>query len=130
MLIVCVCGLRCWVARVCRGAVRNAIVSGWGWKDTWRHPSARALKHTLASSTHPLCRCLVSFRYLVENMEWLSDNLDGCLDEDYFLIDCPGQIELYSHIPVMRQVRTHTPTCVRTFMRTGHALCALALDAV
>ncbi|KAI6198888.1 GPN-loop GTPase 3 [Aphelenchoides besseyi] len=24
-------------------------------------------------------------------------------EDDYFLIDCPGQIELYSHLPVMRQ---------------------------
>lgn len=25
------------------------------------------------------------------------------VEDDYFLIDCPGQIELYSHLPVMRQ---------------------------
>ncbi|CAB3990106.1 Hypothetical predicted protein [Paramuricea clavata] len=40
--------------------------------------------------------------YLIKNMEWLEEQL-GYSDEDYFIFDCPGQIELYSHIPVMRQ---------------------------
>jgi GTPase SAR1 family protein len=36
-------------------------------------------------------------------MDWLQEQLgDG--DDDYFLFDCPGQIELYTHIPVMRQI--------------------------
>uniref|UniRef100_A0A670K9Q9 GPN-loop GTPase 3 n=1 Tax=Podarcis muralis TaxID=64176 RepID=A0A670K9Q9_PODMU len=31
----------------------------------------------------------------------------GCLghvEDDYILFDCPGQIELYTHLPVMRQL--------------------------
>ena len=31
---------------------------------------------------------------------WLKEQLDGFGDDDYLLFDCPGQIELYSHVPV------------------------------
>ncbi|CAO4371789.1 unnamed protein product [Caenorhabditis nigoni] len=41
--------------------------------------------------------------YLVQNLDWLHDELDEG-EDDYFVIDCPGQIELYSHLPVMRQI--------------------------
>ncbi|ETN78371.1 conserved hypothetical ATP binding protein, partial [Necator americanus] len=41
--------------------------------------------------------------YLVQNLEWLHDELcEG--EDDYFIFDCPGQIELYSHLPIMRQL--------------------------
>ncbi|XP_055328034.1 GPN-loop GTPase 3-like [Paramacrobiotus metropolitanus] len=42
-------------------------------------------------------------QHLVENMEWLEEKL-GYVDDDYFLFDCPGQIELYTHLPIMRAV--------------------------
>jgi GPN-loop GTPase len=42
--------------------------------------------------------------YLVENLEWLREQADSFLDDDYLLIDCPGQIELYSHVNVMAKV--------------------------
>ena len=38
--------------------------------------------------------------YLMDNMDWLSDNL-GDYSDDYILFDCPGQIELFTHVPVM-----------------------------
>lgn len=63
--------------------------------------------------------------YLVENIDWLHQELNEG-EDDYFLFDCPGiqlvvqiiynsqnsvnrcffkgQIELYSHLPVMRQI--------------------------
>ncbi|KAH9525748.1 GPN-loop GTPase 3 [Bulinus truncatus] len=41
--------------------------------------------------------------YLASNFEWLEDQLDVPEDE-YVLFDCPGQIELYTHIPVMKQL--------------------------
>ncbi|POM77132.1 GPN-loop GTPase, partial [Phytophthora palmivora] len=43
-------------------------------------------------------------RYLVQNLDWLQDLLGEYSDEDYFIFDCPGQIELYSHLPVMKQL--------------------------
>ncbi|KAG6976263.1 hypothetical protein JG688_00001554 [Phytophthora aleatoria] len=42
--------------------------------------------------------------YLVQNLDWLQDLLGEYSDEDYFIFDCPGQIELYSHLPVMKQL--------------------------
>ncbi|XP_072752179.1 GPN-loop GTPase 3 [Anoplolepis gracilipes] len=43
--------------------------------------------------------------YLVENATWLAEEL-GDTDEDYIIFDCPGQIELYTHMTVMRQLIT------------------------
>jgi GTPase SAR1 family protein len=34
--------------------------------------------------------------------DWLKEELDDFPDDDYILFDCPGQIELYSHVPVFR----------------------------
>lgn len=39
--------------------------------------------------------------YFVQNLDWLQEQL-GEGEDDYFIFDCPGQIELYTHIPVMR----------------------------
>ncbi|TPX35229.1 hypothetical protein SmJEL517_g02301 [Synchytrium microbalum] len=40
--------------------------------------------------------------YLMNNLDWFEEELSG-YEEDYLIIDCPGQIELYTHIPIMRQ---------------------------
>jgi len=40
--------------------------------------------------------------YLVDHPEWLEDLVDGLGEDCYVLLDCPGQIELFSHVPVMR----------------------------
>uniref|UniRef100_A0A023F8K0 GPN-loop GTPase 3 n=1 Tax=Triatoma infestans TaxID=30076 RepID=A0A023F8K0_TRIIF len=40
--------------------------------------------------------------YFLENPEWLKDNL-GEDDGDYILFDCPGQIELYTHMTTVKQ---------------------------
>uniref|UniRef100_A0A8C4RBV5 GPN-loop GTPase 3 n=1 Tax=Eptatretus burgeri TaxID=7764 RepID=A0A8C4RBV5_EPTBU len=41
--------------------------------------------------------------HLVGNPSWLQEAL-GETQEDYLLFDCPGQIELYTHLPVMSQL--------------------------
>jgi len=41
--------------------------------------------------------------YFAQNFDWLEEALDD-VEDDYILFDCPGQIELYTHIPVMRQL--------------------------
>jgi len=48
---------------------------------------------------------IFAMEYLVssEGFEWLEEEI-GQFEDCYLLIDCPGQIELYSHIPVMRQL--------------------------
>lgn len=42
--------------------------------------------------------------FLLENLDWLEDELDKFLDDDYLILDCPGQIELYTHVPIMKNV--------------------------
>jgi GTPase SAR1 family protein len=42
--------------------------------------------------------------YLLNNLDWLQDHLDTFGDDDYLLLDCPGQLELYTHVPLMRNV--------------------------
>lgn len=44
-----------------------------------------------------------AMEYIMDNREWLEDQLSNYEDDDYFLFDCPGQIELYSHLTVMRE---------------------------
>jgi GTPase SAR1 family protein len=34
----------------------------------------------------------------------LETNFSSLVDDDYVLFDCPGQIELYTHVPMMRQL--------------------------
>ncbi|XP_034934527.1 GPN-loop GTPase 3 [Chelonus insularis] len=41
--------------------------------------------------------------YLLENSSWLEEQL-GDIDDDYIIFDCPGQIELYTHMTVIRQL--------------------------
>lgn len=41
--------------------------------------------------------------YFANNFDWLEECL-GHTEDDYILFDCPGQIELYTHLPVMKQL--------------------------
>ncbi|RDB15117.1 GPN-loop GTPase 3 [Hypsizygus marmoreus] len=59
------------------------------------------------------------FEYLMQNMDWLEEELGG-FDDDYLVIDCPGQIELYTHHPFL-------PTLVRHLNRLGIRTCAVYL---
>ncbi len=48
---------------------------------------------------------MYAMEYLVQNSEFLTDAIDSQFgDDEYFLFDCPGQIELYVHNPIMRQL--------------------------
>ncbi|OAA65464.1 putative protein family, ATP binding protein [Niveomyces insectorum RCEF 264] len=52
------------------------------------------------------------FEFLMENLDFLGEALDS-LTEDYLIIfDMPGQIELYTHVPVL-------PSLVRYLTRSG-----------
>lgn len=48
----------------------------------------------------------LSLRYLLDNLDWLDDQL-GSYEDDYLIIDCPGQIELYTHIPLLPRLVSH-----------------------
>lgn len=40
--------------------------------------------------------------FLLENTSWLEEQL-GETEDDYFLFDCPGQIELFIHLDIMKK---------------------------
>ncbi|MCJ1475909.1 ATP binding protein [Lambiella insularis] len=63
------------------------------------------------------------FEFLLENLEFLTEAIDPLTEEYLIIIDMPGQIELYTHIPVV-------PTLVRHMTRFGSLnvnLCATYL---
>jgi GPN-loop GTPase len=41
---------------------------------------------------------------LIQNSEWLQDELEAVGEDEYIILDCPGQIELYSHLPIMHNL--------------------------
>ncbi|KAJ8913629.1 hypothetical protein NQ315_007346 [Exocentrus adspersus] len=57
--------------------------------------------------------------YLLENSDWLHDKL-GDQEEDYILFDCPGQIELYTHLSAMRKL-------VKQLQNWNFSLCSVFL---
>ncbi|KIK65340.1 hypothetical protein GYMLUDRAFT_159602 [Collybiopsis luxurians FD-317 M1] len=59
------------------------------------------------------------FEYLLQNMDWLEEELGG-YEDDYLIFDCPGQIELYTHHPFL-------PTLVQNLARMGIRTCATYL---
>jgi len=41
-----------------------------------------------------------AMEFLMQNIEWFKEQL-GDYDDDYLFIDCPGQIELYTHMDII-----------------------------
>jgi GTPase SAR1 family protein len=39
----------------------------------------------------------------VNNIDWLEEEI-GDYEDDYLIFDCPGQIELYTHFPIMKRI--------------------------
>lgn len=62
---------------------------------------------------------IASSKYLLDNMDWLDQELGG-FEDDYLIIDCPGQIELYTHHPFL-------PTFVQHLSMLGMRVCAVYL---
>jgi GTPase SAR1 family protein len=62
---------------------------------------------------------LYCMEYLEDNLEeWLGGELQAYGDDDYLLFDCPGQIELYSHLSVFK-------TFVDYLKRDGWQICVV-----
>lgn len=53
-----------------------------------------------AQWSNPVSQILSSMHVLV--LRSIPAGLQAYGEEDYLIFDCPGQIELYSHVPVMR----------------------------
>jgi len=56
--------------------------------------------------------------YLIENIDWLLEELSEFAEDSFILFDCPGQIELYTHLNVMERL-------AKEIGRHGYNLCAL-----
>ncbi|KAF5709194.1 GPN-loop GTPase [Fusarium sp. MPI-SDFR-AT-0072] len=41
------------------------------------------------------------FEFLMENLDWLTEALDSLTEEYLIIFDMPGQIELYTHVPIL-----------------------------
>jgi hypothetical protein len=41
---------------------------------------------------------------LFKNSDWLREELENFGEDEYIILDCPGQIELYSHLPIMHNL--------------------------
>lgn len=42
--------------------------------------------------------------YLVTNFDWLREKIEEYDDDEMIVLDCPGQLELYTHVPIMKTV--------------------------
>lgn len=47
---------------------------------------------------------LYALEELEHNFEWLEEGLKEIGDDEYFLFDCPGQVELYTHHNSLRNI--------------------------
>jgi GTPase SAR1 family protein len=56
--------------------------------------------------------------YLLSHMEWLEEQIESFAENSYFLFDCPGQLELYSHYDIMTNI-------IKTLQRRGFSLCSV-----
>jgi hypothetical protein len=57
--------------------------------------------------------------YLLDNLDWLEEEL-GEYEDDYLIIDCPGQIELYTHFDYMKRL-------IQALSQFSFAVCAVHL---
>lgn len=55
--------------------------------------------------------------FLTNNLDWLEEEL-GNFEDDYLIFDCPGQIELYTHFPVMKVIKDF-------LLKQGYNVCAV-----
>lgn len=63
---------------------------------------------------------IYAMEFLTKNLDWLEEELETFGDDDYLILDCPGQIELYTHIPVM-------PAIVGALHAEGFNVCGVHL---
>lgn len=47
------------------------------------------------------------FEFLLQNLDFISDAIEDLTEENMIVIDMPGQIELYTHVPVLPALVKH-----------------------
>ncbi|KAK9433577.1 GPN-loop GTPase [Lipomyces doorenjongii] len=63
---------------------------------------------------------LYCFEFLMTHLDWLDEEI-GDYEDEFLIFDCPGQIELYTHIPVLPALAKHLS------QNLGFSLCAAYL---
>ena len=61
---------------------------------------------------------LYCMEYLGQHIDWLEDKFDQNGDNVYYLIDCPGQLELYSHYDIMKKITNY-------LKKRGFSICSV-----
>ena len=56
--------------------------------------------------------------YLLDHIDWLEEQIETFAENSYFLFDCPGQLELYSHYDIMTNI-------IYSLKRRGFSLCSV-----
>ena len=56
--------------------------------------------------------------YLLNHMSWLEEQIETFAEDSYFLFDCPGQLELYSHYDIMTSI-------IKKLQSRGFSLCSV-----
>lgn len=56
--------------------------------------------------------------YLLNHMSWLEEQIETFAEDSYFLFDCPGQLELYSHYDIMTSI-------IKQLQKRGFSLCSI-----
>ncbi|EAR85433.1 ATP-binding protein (macronuclear) [Tetrahymena thermophila SB210] len=56
--------------------------------------------------------------YLLQNIDWLEEQLCDLATDDYVLFDCPGQIELYTHMDLMNKL-------TQSLSNLGFSVCSM-----
>ena len=56
--------------------------------------------------------------YLLNHMNWLEEQIETFAEDSYFLFDCPGQLELYSHYDIMTSI-------IKILQKRGFSLCSV-----
>lgn len=77
---------------------------------------ADAMKHLKLGPNGALVYCM---EYLEENFDWLLNQLKN-LPANYFIFDCPGQVELYTHHQSMTNI-------FNRLEKLGYNLCTVQL---
>lgn len=78
---------------------------------------ADAMEHFQLGPNGALMYCM---EFLETNFDWLLEQLKACTDTNYFIFDCPGQVELYTHHRAMANIFARLE-------KLGYLLCTVHL---
>ena len=62
-----------------------------------------------------------AMQFLMKNLDWLKDKLDQLPNNNYLMIDCPGQVELYT---VDQSMKNHDLKTSLDLLKSGFLSCS------